>query len=106
MPGDPQGPQVQITIVNGALNVSPDPARPSKGQNQQVLWQNKTGQNGVTVSFAAGSNPFAPNNNWSINNNATQASGPITVAAGSTSYKYTVRLSGFPDLDPNVIVDP
>ena len=102
----PQGPQVRITIVGGALSVSPDPARPKRGQSEQVLWQNKTGQNGVTVFFAAGSNPFAPNNNWSINNNATQPSGPITVNPGSTPYKYTVTLAGFRDLDPPVIVDP
>jgi hypothetical protein len=104
MAQDAQGPLVQITVSGGALAVSLDPARPKKSQNQQVLWQNKTGQNGVTVVFD-GSNPFAPNNNWTINNNATHASGPVTVNPGATSYKYTVKLAGFPDLDPNVIVD-
>ncbi len=101
----PSGPQVDITIVNGALHVSQDTVYPSKSQNQQVLWHNATGRDGVSISFSAGSNPFAPNNNWSIHNNATQPSGQISVNPGPTSYKYTVKLSGYPDLDPNVIVN-
>ncbi|MBZ5627477.1 MAG: hypothetical protein LAO06_01265 [Acidobacteriia bacterium] len=72
-----------------------------KNAQDQVLWHNKTGMDGVTIDFG-GSSPFAQSTFGPINNNATAPSGPATTIG---IFKYTVKLAGKPDLDPNVIVD-
>lgn len=90
--------KVTIVLVSGNLQVG---AGIKQGQDQ-VLWQNKTGVDGVTIDFGP-DGPFPQNPIGPINNNATAPSGPAT---RSGIFKYTVKLAGKPDLDPNVIVDP
>ena len=70
--------------------------------NENVQWQNRTGVDGVIIDFG-GNSPFAQSTFGPINNNATAPSGPATRVG---IFKYTVKLAGKPDLDPNVIVDP
>lgn len=101
------GPHVSITVDSaGNFSVGPDPARPKKHLDEQVLWQNNTGLDNVTVAFT-GQSPFAPNYSWTLSKNQTKPSGKVTVPPDPThDYKYKVSCPGHPDLDPHVIVDP
>lgn len=111
----PNNPQVTITIVNGAIQVSSNSVSISKGGNDpnlgtQVIWQNNTG-GAATVSFVvAGSatktaSPFS-SNSFDIQNNASQPSGRVSsnATAGGQSYPYSIT-AGSLTLDPDVIVE-
>jgi hypothetical protein len=94
-------PNSKVTIMldlNGNLVAG---AGINKPGNENVLWQNKTGVDGVIIDFGTNS-PFAQSTFGPIHNNATTPSGPATTAG---IFKYTVKLAGKSDLDPNVIVD-
>ena len=73
-----------------------------KGAQDEVVWHNKTGMDGVIIDFG-GNSPFSQSTFPPINNNGTVGSG---IATKTGIFKYSVKLAGKPDLDPHVIVDP
>ena len=111
----PNNPQVTITIVNGAIQVSSGSVSISKSGNSpslgtQVIWQNNTGGSATVNFVVSGSatkttSPFS-NNSFDIQNNASQPSGRVNSGAnaGSTSYPYSIT-AGSLTLDPDVIVE-
>jgi hypothetical protein len=72
-----------------------------KRNQDQVVWENQTGQNGLTIDFG-GTGPFSTNPIGPIDYKGKQSSGKATKPG---TFKYTVKLAGHTDLDPNVIVD-
>ncbi len=107
----PNNPQVTITVDgSGNPQVSSNRVHVSKSGGNQVLFQNQSGQT-ATVNFVVAGNankttsPFS-NNSYSIQNNATQPTGPVKSGANAngTSYAYSVTV-GSKTLDPVVIVD-
>jgi hypothetical protein len=93
--------KVSVILVSGELQVG---TNVSKGAQEKVKWVNQTGQDGVTIVFA--NSPFEKNQVGPLSNGKSDDAGKLKAGAQAGTYKYTVKLAGVKDLDPNVIVDP
>ncbi len=88
------------TLSNHTLAVSTQQLRLSKSRGEKVTWE-RDGGGDFSILFDSGT-PF-DRRNFDKN---TARSVPPRPDAPLGSYKYTVQVSGYPDLDPEVIVDP
>jgi hypothetical protein len=71
-----------------------------KNGQDEVVWHNQTGEPNLYIDFA-GNSPFDKDKFGPIG--AQPEHSGLAKRAGT--FKYTVKLAGHKDLDPNVIVD-
>ncbi len=96
------GPEVTVTISrepNGTLAVDKQQLPLSKKKGDLAGWQ-LSGGGGFTLEFEDPS-PFDRREY----NQDTARNVPLRSDVKYGSYKYTVKVTGYPDLDPDVIVD-
>lgn len=92
---------VTISIVQGSIVVNPQTAITlSKQAGDRVTWQ-RAGGGEFEIEFK-NKTPF-----YSFRFNQNDAHGlKVRDTAPYDVYSYTVKVPGYPDLDPEVIVDP
>ncbi len=86
---------VNIKLGNPTLTVDLDPVEVSKNRKDELVWEC---ERDFQVIFNPADYPFDSSNFDKSNNR----SGP---AGKQGRYKYTVKVLGYPDLDPEVIVN-
>jgi len=97
------GPETVVTITreaNNTLAVDIQQLRLSKGRGDLSGWQ-LSGGGDFTLVFEDPS-PFAGREF----NQGTARNIPLRAGVSDGTYKYTVKVAGCSDLDPQVIVDP
>jgi hypothetical protein len=88
------------TLSDGTLAVSTQQLRVSKSKGENVTWERQGGGD-FNILFNSGT-PF---DRMDYNQNTGKSLAPRQDAPLGT-YKYTVQVTGHPDLDPQVIIDP
>ena len=88
---------------NGTLAVSPDPLSLSKSQGHRATWRLEGGNGQFEIHFKQ-ETPFHARD---FTQDTAKAVSPRPDVNGDPqkTYKYTVKVAGSPDLDPQVIVD-
>ena len=98
--------RVTITLSESPkrIMVDPDVVRLQKCEQHTATWECPQG-NGFEIEFKDGPSPFSgPKFNHQTAKRL--AIHPDVPNNPSRQYKYTVRVAGYPDLDPAVIIDP
>jgi hypothetical protein len=92
---------VTISVAGGNLKVDYD--RVCINTTEKIEWKwSGTPEPTWSVEFATGANPFKPKNHF---NHGSPNSGPPTGPANPhLIYKYTIKATGYTDLDPDVII--
>lgn len=89
---------VRIIAKDGRLRAVPNTAVVSIAEAEDIEWICQ-GARAFQIEFAR--SPFT----GAQFTEGNPRSGRPNVAAGPTAYKYAVKVDGFPDLDPKVIID-
>jgi hypothetical protein len=94
--------KVTVILVNGELQIG---TAVSRNGQEKIKFKNATGSNGVTIEFV--DSPFEGGNKIGpIDDKKSEMSGKLKDGVPYGTYKYTVKLPKYPDLDPNVVVEP
>ncbi len=98
--------RVTITLSESpkSITVDPDVVRLQKIEQHTATWEGPAGKP-FEIEFKGGLSPFSgPKfNHQTAKKLAIRSDVPHNP---SQPYKYTVRVEGYPDLDPAVVIDP
>lgn len=92
---------VTIDVIQGSISVAPEIVHVSRSAGDDVDWSSSRP---FTVEFKP-SSPFHTAT-FPPSPGSSATSGPVRPNAAKGRYKYTVKITGYKDLDPGVHVDP